>query len=315
MVNVRGGHRWAKAIYCDKEWCPECGEKNSPIHQRRIARWFDKVMSFESLGMLTVTIPWEVREYFKYTPDPAWRKLPKEERKVLQDKERKRVQVLLSKYRLAVKRWLQKQGYTRGLSRWHWLGSCPDCKGEGCGTCNDTGAGWKWNPHLHIFIEEGYLKGNEFNRVVRGLGEFCAKWMKNNLFIELPQPVVVNFMYTADRDKKAHLLSYVTRPTLRHDVLHEERETTYKYRTTSTWGKFPPSKEPATDAGVMLEKGICPCCGEKVHYGKFEALKYFAYHPEEMVNLSCGYIKLPDVVRSLPPPTPHGFKLLQYVNN
>jgi len=283
------GHRWAKAIYCGKEWCPDCGEKNSPVHQRRIARWYDKVHGFESLGYLVITIPTEAREdfYSKFT---------------------------LSAYRLAIKRKLQDLGYDRGLTRWHWLGDCKKCRGKGCESCKYTGAGRSWNPHLNIFIEEGYLDKKNFSAVVGALKEFCAKWIKNNLSIELEHPVTVHYQFTEDPDKKAHLLSYVTRATLRHNI-QKIRETVYKYRSTHSWGKFPPSKEPATDPGAMLEKGVCPCCGERVHYESFVACKYFPYAREDVVNLSCGYAKLPDEVKKRPLPKPGRYKLLHYVKN
>jgi len=284
------GHRWAKAIFCDKEWCPDCGAKHSPVHQRRIARWFDKVMSFDSLGYLVITVPPVARFDFR-------------------DK------MVLRSYRLAIKRWLcEQRGYKKGLDRWHWLGDCHKCKGEGCKHCKNTGAGYKWNPHLNIFIEEGYLNKKQFNLLIGALREFCTKWIKNNLEIELDKDVVIHYQYTEDRNKKAHLLSYVTRATLRHNI-EEVRKTVYKFRATNSWGTFEPSDQPQTDPGAMLEKGVCPCCGNRVHYEKFEALKYFPFHRQDVVNLSCGYVKLPDEVKPDPPPTPHRFKLLRYGRN
>jgi len=283
------GHGWAKAIYCDKEWCPDCGAKHSPVHQRRIARWFDKVMSFDSLGYLVVTVPTEAREDFY-------------------DK------TVLSAYRLAIKRKLQEMGYDRGLSRWHWLGDCKKCRGKGCEHCKQTGASRNYNPHLNIFIGEGFLDKRQFNRVIGGLKEFCAKWIRNNLVIELEHPVTIHYQFTEDKDKKAHLLSYCTRATLRHDI-RKIRETVYRYRSTNSWGVFPDSEQPATDPGMILEKGRCPCCGERVVYEQFTATKYFPHPREDIVNLSCGYVKLPDEVAPVQPPAPDRYKLLSYGQN
>lgn len=288
------GHRYAKAIYCGKEWCYECGSHLSPIHQRRNARWFDNVMSLDSLGYIVVTVPEEVVLDFL---SPA----------------------VLSAYRLAIKRWLcETMGYKKGFTRWHWLGDCEKCKGKpfplGCTRCMNTGAGNKYNPHLNIFIEEGYLSEDRFNKLIGGLKLFCQKWIKNNLHIELPNPVVCYYSFAKERTKKIHLLTYVTRATLRHNHTKEDiQKTVYRYRASTTWGKFD-KIEPSNDT-TALESGLCPCCGEKLHYQKFESLKYFGFHRGEMLPLDAGYVQLPDYIPDKPPPEPEPFKLLSYVPN
>lgn len=288
------GHRRAKAIYCGKEWCYECGSHNSPVHQRRKARWFDDLLTFDSIGYMVVTVPEQVRTDFL---DKA----------------------VLSAYTLAIKRWLcETMGYKQGFTRWHWLGDCPKCKGkpfpQGCKSCLNTGAGRKYNPHLNILINEGHLSEQQFNKLVGGLKLFCQKWIKNNLFIELPNPVTVYYSFAKEREKKIHILTYVTRATLRRtDTDYDIQKTVYKFRTTNRWGKFPDTK-PSNDLNA-LEKGLCDCCGEKLHYTAFTALKYFGFHRGEMLPLDAGYVKLPDREPEEPPPKPAPYKLTSYVPN
>jgi len=288
------GHRRAKAIYCGKEWCYECGSHNSPVHQRRKARWFDDLMTFDSIGYLVITVPKQVRNDFL---DKA----------------------VLSAYTLAIKRKLSEgMGYDKGFTRWHWLGNCKKCHGKpfpnGCSTCLNTGAGREYNPHLNIFIEEGHLTGDKFNKVVGELKVFCQKWIKNNLFVDVPDPVTVYYHYATKREKKIHLLTYVTRATLRHcNTEADIQKTVFRFRTSNRWGVFPKIK-PSNPLNA-LEKGICDCCGEKMHYTGFTALKHFPFHRDEMLPLDAGYVMLPDVKYEKPPPKPPEFKLLSYVSN
>lgn len=91
------GHRFAKTLVCQKEWCSVCGEDGSVAHSRRWLRWLPKAQQFEVMGYFVFTIPQELRA--KYRTKKALSGLGH------------RVQELLKGF-----------GYSRGLRRWHWFG-------------------------------------------------------------------------------------------------------------------------------------------------------------------------------------------------
>jgi hypothetical protein len=96
----KNGHQYAKELLCGREWCPECGKKNSKAHRRRYSRWLPKVQQINVLGYLIITFPPKLREKFR---DP----------KILRDFDR------------YVKRLLKREGYSRGFMRWHFFGNKP----------------------------------------------------------------------------------------------------------------------------------------------------------------------------------------------
>ncbi len=60
----RQGHHLSRAVMCDKEYCPDCGKKDSIIHKRRVKRWWKKIMVMKSVGYLVFTIPEQFRDDF-----------------------------------------------------------------------------------------------------------------------------------------------------------------------------------------------------------------------------------------------------------
>ncbi|MBA7678632.1 hypothetical protein ES703_86910 [subsurface metagenome] len=97
VAECENGHRFAKELVCNKEWCGVCGQDDSFAHNRRFARWLPKVMQFEVMGYLVFTIPQELRA--KYRTKKALANLGHQ------------VQELLKGF-----------GYSRGLRRWHFFG-------------------------------------------------------------------------------------------------------------------------------------------------------------------------------------------------
>lgn len=91
------GHRFAKELVCNKEWCSICGKDNSIAHNRRFARWIPKILQLESMGYFVFTLPESIR--YRYRNKRSLAKLGHD------------VQELLKSY-----------GYTRGLRRWHFFG-------------------------------------------------------------------------------------------------------------------------------------------------------------------------------------------------
>lgn len=111
------GHRWAKEIYCGREWCPVCGENGSVVHQRRFARWLPKARQMEAMGYWVI----------------EW---PKASRGELRSKKK------LSDLGKRVKGAMVALGFTRGLRRWHWFGE------------RRVGV---FNPHLNVLVDGAYL--------------------------------------------------------------------------------------------------------------------------------------------------------------
>jgi hypothetical protein len=58
-------HRYAKQIFCGRQYCPRCGEVESVIHQRRYSRSWDRLMWAPALGKVVLTVPEELRNDFK----------------------------------------------------------------------------------------------------------------------------------------------------------------------------------------------------------------------------------------------------------
>ncbi|MCH7850929.1 MAG: hypothetical protein IH845_04775, partial [Nanoarchaeota archaeon] len=314
-----GGHVYAKAVMCDKEWCPDCGKKNSNIHKRRISRWWDKIMPMKSVGYLVITIPEQFRNDF-YNRD------------------------LLSSFRRYVIRKLKEDGFDKGLSRWHWAGSCTYCREKGCKRCNYTGMSDVWKPHLNILIENGYEPfvvdvDNWLNRYKEDIAlQMCqlinkyriiekAKQYAKDLNCELEDinlrkinlsndeqaninSIVLNYRYTDKEEKKVHLNNYVNRATWRYDYGFKEINTIKGYRTTQSWGKWKKTHERTSEL-VALEKGCCPECEKKkikskITWSTFESIKEgeFDYRFIKK-NIEGGYYLL-----DLPPPVDIGFKEL-----
>lgn len=91
------GHRYAKELYCGREWCPVCGEEWSNSHQRRFSRWLPKAFQMKSMGYFVFTLPPDVRNRF-------------------------RTKKALSRLGSSIQDILKSYGFDRGLRRWHFMG-------------------------------------------------------------------------------------------------------------------------------------------------------------------------------------------------
>lgn len=247
--NCVNGHRYLKAVFCGKEWCENCGQDGSPSHIRRMGRWMPKINQMQSMGYLVITIPEAAREHFK-TPEA------------------------LTDFRTFVKRKLQRDGYKRGLIRYHYFGDCNKCNGRGCIDCKGTAVSSKYHPHLNVFIEGGAIPKARFKKYFgewrKSLQTFFYKYTGiDNLTGNL------HYQHTTIDAKKTHLLKYVTRAT--HRNFNKEIAKNLKgYRTTSTWGKWEKGNHHAApEAGgqeditpelINIVNGICPCCAEPIKW-------------------------------------------------
>jgi len=186
------GHKFVKAVFCGREWCESCGQDGSPVHLRRMARWMPKVKQIDSMAYMVITIPEEVRSFFKTKES-------------------------LSDFRTFVKRRLQRDGYKRGLIRYHYFGDCKLCKAKGCHYCNSTGISAKYHPHLNVFVEGGKIAHKDFQLKFADLRESLSQYFKSVSGIKGLQGNV-HYQYTDSAAKKMHLLKYVTRSTHRNYV-------------------------------------------------------------------------------------------------
>lgn len=306
-----GGHSYAKAVMCDKEWCPDCGKKHSNIHERRITRWWSPIMSMQIVGQLVIPIPEQFREDF-YNRD------------------------LLRAFRKYITRKLKGDGFKRGLSKWHWAGKCTHCKEKGCEKCKKTGMSDVWKPHLNILIENGYepfLKDNDnwINRYKDDIAfQMCklinqyrknekAKQHAKDLNCEFEDinlskvklddneianvdSIVLHYSYTDKPEKKIHYNTYITRATWRYDNNFKVISTIKGFRTTSWWGKHPKTHERTSEL-AFLEKGCCPECDSnkiksEIKWGCFESAKNAGFDYRYIKKIiGAGYYLL-----DLPPP-------------
>ncbi|MBA7543285.1 hypothetical protein ES705_35615 [subsurface metagenome] len=128
--SCENGHRFAKELYCGREWCPVCngswkrGEPMKPSHARRFARWYSKAQQIDSVGYFTFTIPEALRG--KYRRKKALGELGH------------LVQGLLKRY-----------GFRRGLRRWHYFGD----------------QSTDYHPHLNCLVDGRFMDRRE----LRGL--------------------------------------------------------------------------------------------------------------------------------------------------
>ena len=236
-LQCTSGHEVYKVISCGREWCEDCGKKDSLIHKRRVARWYGKYHTFNSVGYMVVTIPKEIRHKFKTKFD-------------------------LANFRTYIRRKLKSTGITgtkieRAFIRYHYAGDCKICKGKECERCNYTGADSEWNPHINILFESGFIPKIHIEKFKNDI----AKWLSKYTGIDVRKKGNVNYSYTNDPKKKNHKLSYVVRSTLR--IFNPELAAIVKgFRTGITVGKWK-KEEIIQDPEQILQKKCCPACFEE----------------------------------------------------
>lgn len=336
------GHRFAKAIICDKEYCPECGEKDSPVHQRRIARWLDKAFDFDNLGYMVITIPREYRHLFlnkiktdlrgNYIQYRLGDKIPDG---YTFNKRSKLIYTTsgtqnLRDFKKYIKRKFHEElGYERGFLRWHWAGDCKQCKGDGCQICKFTGANKEWNPHLNLLIDETMLSKKQLEKIRTDIGRwlFNKKGINYNLKSR-EKDYVINYNYTRKHytDKQGnqhdntgkffHKVRYITRATWRYndrDLTSDSVIHTIKgHRTGSTWGKWDKIGTSENELN-LLERCMCPVCvqetGEitKIKFEKFmPKTEFFYFFSHEVREIDGGYYQIfeNEYLDHQPPDTP-----------
>jgi len=93
LGSCENGHRWAKELYCGREWCENCRE---PSQDRRFSRLLPKARQLSSMGYLVITFPPE-------------------------DRVNMRTKAELVKIGKVTTRWARGM-FCRGVKRWHFFG-------------------------------------------------------------------------------------------------------------------------------------------------------------------------------------------------
>lgn len=265
---------YARSISCGKEWCKDCGRKESNTHLRRVARWWPKVHQMHAVGYWVFTFPpewqlfWENREH-------------------------------LAKFSIALRRYFKENTNSKGLMRWHWAGSCKFCKGnklpgnngEGCEYCDYTGASRAFRPHINILVDTGHLPPALFKARKLAFQMFIMKWVYNNTKVDSSYCAifpVVNYSYATEAAKKTHILKYVTRPTLRHVPSKTVYNIVHGFRASMTWGQWNRATDNKSPA-FALAGGHCEKCKKTVQWEKIIKPEQFAARHVIIDDLGLGY--------------------------
>lgn len=291
------GHEIAKLLLCGKEWCPVCGEKDSFYHRRRVARLLPRAGQMKSMGYFDIEFP--IASRGNYRSRKSW-----------------------SKFRSTVTRSLKRHGITRGLSRWHWFGSCRHsskkgycacmskrCDGDdvACSRYQNRG----WNPHLNVLIDGGYLNRAELERV------------KADLRLSTKEPkLIVHYSFAHEVPQMWNSLKYVTRATFRRESwdyamareLHGFRNQSWfgTWKGEQLWGLKDTEAPESIEVGAVskLESGCCHCCGTPITWSK--PIPTTLVMAAGGKHIGGGYFEIP--CRG-DPPEPIGFEPVEFCHS
>jgi hypothetical protein len=290
-------NRYAKEIYCGKEWCPACGKNGSGAHNRRVARWLLKIRQWKSMRYTVLTMPKELREQYR---DP----------------------LMLTMWADGVRDIFKSHGCLPhgGLRRFHFYGDkSPD-----------------FNPHLNVMTEGSFIEKKVLGDIKAGCaallgicktcdlnGEKCLKLKCQKYDFESH--------YTSSPGKMFHNLKYVTRATFKDSAWDEELACLLRgFRNMVVWGRpdkvdkltgeviplewrdhggelaesdaawslsdlnseFEPDLEGEFASVSKLESMLCPACKKPLRGGKALPRKLLELVP--FVPLGAGYYQLED---------------------
>ncbi|MBA7492146.1 hypothetical protein ES702_02695 [subsurface metagenome] len=286
LGQCKNGHCYLKVIYCGKEWCWNCREI---FHNRRIARWWPKVMTMGSFGSFVFTIPKEMREFYK-------------------DREH-----LSELRRYLNRRFKQLYPGIKALCRWHWFGN----------EKHDV-----YKPHFNVLVSNfGKLPKKELEKIKRNYKNALERYtgIKLNGKVDVyyhyssPEGIKKECKKRHEKltDEKAqeryqntllHKLWYLTKATF--TVYNQELAKKLKnYPASSVWGRFRKltyeeiktmKKQKKAYFGRLkkldlLMSGHCPACGNKVHWLKNFCRGTLSSHGQK---IGAGYYYLPEIQKN-----------------
>jgi len=203
-----------KMVTCGRDWCPDCGQKNSITHSRRIQKNVPRVTQIlkesDSIQYIIVTIPKQVRPLFNN-------------------------QEALNDFRTYWRRKLKREGYSKGIMRWHWAGE----------------DGYIYKPHLNILVPGKFIPQSVLSRWRNEL----SLWFR--VYCQLPNRPVSNIYsaYTKSEGKAKHWVSYVFRAT--QTFFNKWSADTIKgYRNTSIFGKWEKLEQTPEEIEAMALRGF-----------------------------------------------------------
>jgi len=300
--SCENGHRFAKEIYCFREWCPRCGAKWGEAHQRKFSRWLPKVQQMKQLGYFV--IEWPLASRFKLRSKAALEDAGKMVKQVLSgeweiERRRDRGERVSRQRNEGIRAWW----FPRGLRRWHFFGDLVKELGEGMKSLHwadkaseslPGGRGDGYNPHLNVLVPYGFITRGKLRRVKRALRA------------ALQEPdLIVHYGYTTEPARMVHALKYVTRATFLDGMWAPDvAASIYNFHNAQVWGKW--DGEPAWSLGDLegepelkfqhvadLESGICPRCGEPLDWAGPFPIKALAGMDKQ--DLGAGYYELRQV--------------------
>jgi len=242
-------HKFGAKIYCHKEWCSVCGERNSPAHLRRFSRWLPKAQQLEVMGYWVFTITESRRRMYKTKKslDTLMKKL------VCGDSVRNYTGIL------------KDAGFARGLYRWHFYSE----KQPG-----------KYNPHLNVLVEAAKLEPAMIAKIKRAWAKLLHVPMAvvNYRFTRLPKGMVHNLKYVT----RATFLDEAWDPELASELWNFRNMRSWgKWNGEEKWTmsknvRVTEVQEPsAIEAVVKLSNNICPDCGKPITWRKPYEMRWF----------------------------------------
>ncbi len=229
----QNGHRFAKELYCGREWCPVCGEDESPAHMRRFARWVGKAQQLQTMGYLVFTLPEEVRSQYR-----SKARLNELTKRVTGGDKSRRIEGML-----------KGMGFNRGLARWHWFGETPG----------------KWHPHLNVIVESGHLTHSQLRSIRRAwagiLGVDVA--VVNYSYAKVVPKMVHVLKYVT----RATFRDYTWDERMAAELYNFRNMRSWGgWKDESVW-ELEAGIE-SIEAITKLGAGLCPECGEPISWGR-----------------------------------------------
>jgi len=253
----KNGHRWAKELYCGREWCPVCGEDDSMAHVRRFARWVGKGQQVVSMGYFVFTLPEEVRGRYR-----SKAKLNELTKQVTCGDKSRRIEGLL-----------KSMGFDRGLARWHWFGD----------------KSTKWHPHLNVIVEAGFIPQGQLDAIraawagILGVPDAVVNYSFTTIV-----PKMVHILKYVTR---ATFRNYKWDEKMAGALYNFRNMRSWgKWDGPVVWAVEGKAQlEPI----AKLESGLCPQCGEVVKWGHAQGIARL--QGEVLVPVGAGYWRMADI--------------------
>lgn len=261
---------YVKAIICDKEWCPDCGEIDSFAHKRRMARLLDnRARQMNGIGYFVIE-------------------------KRLNKRGEWRTKDSLSKAGIKARKSMKDLGFKRGISRVHWFGD-PDENGKVRG----------WNPHFNLLVDGQYISKGRLKKMKRRI----RRVMKDdNLIIHYSYAKTPAQMYHVVRYVTRATFRDQSWDYDMVQVVHGFR-TTQHWGSVEDWQKPIQWRLDDTGENVKdmesfskIDAGKCPCCEHDLTWNKEVIPMALVHFYPGAEDLGAGYYRLPIGKKTEPDP-------------